>query len=389
MDLIIKNGTLCDFSGERQADILIREGLIAQIAPTISQQGVETLDAEGLHILPAMVDLCIQPKNYTRSHLQQLQAKAISGGVGAILLSPKSDCYHYEFLNTLCENVLFPYDIQPIIDNQLQNIAILHKSGGRALSFDSSLDSHTLQSLYQYAQMLQIPCLAHHDDNLSAVMTASPLSYELGLSANAPIMQTLDFVRISEMALFYQVPTLLHLIHEKRILEITQNHPFLIKEISIHHLICNEEQYRTYDPYTKLSPPLSTKQTQEFFRSHIDEIDILTSRHTEFLPHQKEQVFQDALAGIDCLSFYFALAYTHLVKTQCISLAKLSQITSYRPAQLINLNMGEINIGRQSNLIVVDLNQQIQINQQGPYKHQTLYGAIQAYVSNTNGLMRL
>ncbi len=53
-DLVIKNGNLVTHSGIHQADIGIKNGMIAEIAPAI--KGREEISAEGMLVLPGGVD---------------------------------------------------------------------------------------------------------------------------------------------------------------------------------------------------------------------------------------------------------------------------------------------------------------------------------------------
>lgn len=52
--MLIRGGTLVDEDGERQADLLIRDGRIAAEGP--AEAGEETIDATGLYVLPGVID---------------------------------------------------------------------------------------------------------------------------------------------------------------------------------------------------------------------------------------------------------------------------------------------------------------------------------------------
>jgi dihydroorotase-like cyclic amidohydrolase len=52
---LIRGGTVVTPAGEQRADILIRDGKIAQVAPGIAGE-LETIDATGLLVLPGVVD---------------------------------------------------------------------------------------------------------------------------------------------------------------------------------------------------------------------------------------------------------------------------------------------------------------------------------------------
>ena len=59
-DILIKNGLVTDASVSKKADVLIRDGLIFRIAPSIAQNelrpGTKVIDAAGLAVMPGIID---------------------------------------------------------------------------------------------------------------------------------------------------------------------------------------------------------------------------------------------------------------------------------------------------------------------------------------------
>lgn len=59
-DILIKNGLVTDSSSSKKADVLIRDGLIFRIAPSIAQNelrpGTKVIDAAGLAVMPGIID---------------------------------------------------------------------------------------------------------------------------------------------------------------------------------------------------------------------------------------------------------------------------------------------------------------------------------------------
>ena len=56
MKLLIKNGTVVTPEGEKKADLLIENGLIAAISPDIREK-CDVLNAEGKYLFPGMIDM--------------------------------------------------------------------------------------------------------------------------------------------------------------------------------------------------------------------------------------------------------------------------------------------------------------------------------------------
>ena len=65
---LIKNGTVMTMGpqGTLQADILIENGKIIDIAEKITAEGAEIIDAAGLLVLPGLVDAHSQDRKSTR-----------------------------------------------------------------------------------------------------------------------------------------------------------------------------------------------------------------------------------------------------------------------------------------------------------------------------------
>ena len=57
LDVIVRSGTVVDTAGRKRADVAIEGGRIVEIAPQISGEAREEIDARGLHILPGIVDI--------------------------------------------------------------------------------------------------------------------------------------------------------------------------------------------------------------------------------------------------------------------------------------------------------------------------------------------
>ena len=61
---------------------------------------------------------------------------------------------------------------------------------------------------------------------------------------------------------------------------------------------------------------------------------------------------------------HFRICYTELVKKNGISLNKLSELMSKNPANILGMNKGNITIGKDGDLVLVDLNKEIVIDKE-------------------------
>lgn len=388
-EYVIKNANICDALTERKADIKVCDGIIKEIAPNL--KGKEIFDAKNLYLLPSFIDLNIKPKSYKQQDLKKIEKKALKGGVGTIAFTLHNDSLFYESLSlfSLQSPIHFLQNINPYQDGKIVNIAKLHKNGGALIEFSSSLKTSTLLCIYDYARLLNIPCFCYaHDTELSSKGSIeSEMSYKMGLSSFPFYLQSIEFSRISQIAHFKQIFTLLHSINDYNVLKASAHNPYTFTEVSIHHLILNESSIKNYNTWGKLNPPLCTQEMQNTLINNLHLIDTLSSTHQEFSTSSKEQTFDDAISGVECLEFYFPLLYTYLVKSSKLSLQELCKKTSYTQAHLLNLKRGLIKEGYDADFVLVDLSEEIEINHP-LYGKQTLYGKIDTFFSSKKGELR-
>lgn len=380
-EYVIKNAILCDPTGERKADIKINNGIITQIAENLNAP--EVIDAQGLHLLPSLIDLNIKPKSYKQQDLKKIEKKALQGGVGSLALTLNSPSYESLSLFSLQSQVHFLQSINPYQDQKIQDIAKLNKNGGSFIEFSSSIKTSALLSIYDYAKLLKIPCFSQaYDPDLSARGSIeSQMSYKMGLSSLPYYLQSIEYSRVAQIAHFKEIPTLLHSINDCNVLRNSQHNNFIFTEVSIHHLILNEQSIQNYNTWGKLNPPLCTQEMQTALLENLSLIDTLSSNHQEFSTSLKEQTFDDAISGVECLEFYFPLLYTHLVKCNKLTLSELCKKTSFTQAKLLHLNKGIIKEGYDADLLLVDLSKSFEITHP-LYGKQTLYGEIKNIFSS-------
>lgn len=385
-DFVFKDAFLHDHRGGIQADIKIAEGKITQIGSNL--QGEKIIDASSLTLLPACIDLNIQLKNYTQNTLKTIEKKAFSGGVGTILLhSSPNEVEFLKFFNTQSHISLLP-NAFPYAHDKVQEISKLYRSGAVSLSLESSFPNYALKCIYEYAQMLSLPCTCRLTNSLGGVSIPSNLSYKMGLSPIFAQLEEMEFLKFFPLSDHYKIPTLLHSLNDFKLFQKIKSKQYLKSEVSIHHLLLNEEKITNYNTWAKLNPPLNTQETQLAFLEEIKKIDFFTSLHREFSTSSKEQTFEDASSGVDCLGFYFSLLYTDLVLKGHLNLAELSAKISHNPAQLLKLNQGEIQKTREANLILVDLNESFYI-QHPLYGEKKLFGKIKGFISHKTGFQKV
>lgn len=84
LDLIVRTGKLVTPEGVRQADLGIKDGQIAQIAPEISEPARQEVSAEGLHVLPGLIDVHVHFNEPGQAHWEGIAtgSAALAAGGG-------------------------------------------------------------------------------------------------------------------------------------------------------------------------------------------------------------------------------------------------------------------------------------------------------------------
>lgn len=403
--MLFKNATLCDYQGVKEGDLRTENGIIIEIGSLTPLPNEEILDVEGKLLFPAMIDLNVAPKSLSlsRKNLLSLATKALKGGVGSILLYPCtnptcSENGSIELIKSL--NTQSPIHLLPAInplnnEGKLSDISTLHNSGGRAIFARSDIDAHILMKIAQYAQMLDIPLICFCQDSSVAdgVMNEGILSASLGLPSIPAYSQTKEVAKIAEMLHNMPIKIIFDTLVYPRSFDIL--HTFkenlspiqadFFTQTSIHHLILDETLCENYNTAAKINPPLVDKQSQEQILNLLQkgEINTLTSLQCADFKSKKDQVFELASFGIDALEVYFSLLYTYLHKHCQIPLSLISQLTSYTPAQILNLNKGSLQEGKIAELFIANPQTELSLNDiSSPYHQQSLYGKIEAFLSN-------
>jgi dihydropyrimidinase len=87
-DLVVTGGTVVGPGGSDRADVAVRRGRIEAIGPDLASEGVTTLDADGMLVLPGVVDVHTHVRLPDRRHRRRFAddlAAAAAGGTTTVL----------------------------------------------------------------------------------------------------------------------------------------------------------------------------------------------------------------------------------------------------------------------------------------------------------------
>jgi len=369
--LLIKNATLFQETKESQSDLLVKDGKIVKIAPSISESVAKTIDATGLYLLPGIIDLNVRLKEdiLSKSHIDCLRKKAKKSGVTTFALM--LDCAPVVESATFVELLEHYLDDSMLISlkglqaedgDKLNNISTLLHSGAKIIQENSHINGNLLRRILQYGLMKKVPffCYCSNPDlNDNGVMHEGETSSKLGLAGISKISEISEVAKVAAMAEYYGAKTLFQSLSVARSLDIIalakRENLDIYAEVSIYHLLFNDTACEDFNTLAKLMPPLRDEEERKRLVEALkeDKIDVLTSLHAAKSFNSKDLPFNDAAYGVDSLEDYLALCYTALVKSGIIDMSKLIQLLSEKPAIILGLEgVGKVEVGAEADLIL-------------------------------------
>ena len=390
----------------KNKSVEIENGIIVDChdsAKAESRNDESVLDLKDALIAPQMIDLNVFPKNksLSRNSILSLGKKAKSGGVGILTLnSATNPAIDNEMAMEFVKNISSEVAILPLIasnvsdssaeskgDSKICDITILNALGGVGINLDSAKGANTIDKVAKYAKMLDIPLFINANDNLGGMINYGALSAELGIPARSPLSEIKEVAKMLEVAIFYGIKVVFSAISEIRSLELInqakKHNPQIFAEVSAHHLILSDEACKDYNTSAKINPPLKDAKGRDKLLESLQngDIDILTSLQCAHFNSKKELPFGNAEYGIDAISHYFALLYSHLVDSKIISLERLFALCAENPAKILGLNCGAIKKGKEAKLMAVDLDSSVSVDDAfSPYNGANLKGKVLRFV---------
>ncbi len=130
--------------------------------------------------------------------------------------------------------------------------------------------------------------------------------------------------------------------------------PRVTKEVALHHLLL--DYTRPLKTLGKVNPPLrSPEDRAKLWDAFVQgRFDVVASDHAPHTLDEKEEgPFAEAPSGLPGVATTFPVLL-RLVKSEQLTLPRLLSMMARRPAELLGLEKGVIEVGRDADLVVVD-----------------------------------
>lgn len=385
--ILIKNARVVN-PGEHEfmSDVLIENGVIADLAPWIDGDSCDrVIDVSGACLSPGLIDLHVHTRDPGYTYKEDLITAgnaAAAGGVTAFAAMPNT--------NPVCDNVdtlryitdkssrvnARVYPIAAITmgekGEKLVDFEALCRNGAMAFS-DDGVPVRTAGLMAQAmveCHRLGVPVFAHCEDpSLSAggIMNEGAVSRKLGVKGIPAATEDVGTAR--ELALARSLKRPVHICHVSTrasidmIANAKKDGVKVTAETCPHYFAFDEEQLLSRNADFRMNPPLRTREdvlaVRDALRSGV--IDAIATDHAPHSPEEKLD-FVSAPNGVVGMELSLAAGITFLVNKGIISLPKLIELMSAKPAEILRITPGAVKRGATADLVVYDPRVQFTVN---------------------------
>ena len=380
--LAITNARLFDPSCGRDetGSLLIEAGIIKAVGSDLQwPDGTQTMDAQGMMLLPGLVDMQVntgEPGSAYRETLATVSDAAAAGGVTSIVTMPDTDpviddAALVDFISRRARDTakvrVFPTAaITKGLDGEMMTeFGLLREAGAVAFTAAdrSVMNAQVMSRALAYATNFDALVMHHAQDaNLAGagVMNSGEKATRLGL-AGIPKMAEIIMIE-RDIRLVEMTKARLHIAQiscaesldiiraaKQRDLPITCG-------VSANHLMLNDNDVENYRTFAKLNPPLRSEDDRLALCEGIADgsIDIIVSAHNPQDEDTKRRPFEQASFGSVGLQTLLGAALT-LHHEGSAPLDKIIRAVTSTPAQLLGLSAGTLAPGQPADVALVDL----------------------------------
>ncbi len=412
--ILIKQATIVNEGRQFIADVLIKNGLIERIDSHIDQHADQVINAEGLYLLPGMIDDQVhfrEPGLTYKANIYTESRAAVAGGITSFMEMPNTvpntltqellqDKYDIAAKTSLANYSFFMGASNDNLDEVLRTNAA--RVCGVKVFMGSSTGNmlvdnpNTLEKLFAECPML---IATHCEDEQTIKDNLSHFKQLLGdnipVKLHPKIRSAEACYLSSSMAvdLAKKHNTRLHILHistERETHLFDNNIPLKDKRITaeacIHHLWFSDEDYETKGNLIKWNPAVKTAADRDgILKAVLDNhIDIIATDHAPHTVEEKAKPYLEAPSGGPLVQHALP-ALLEMHHQDKMTLEQIADKTAHSPAVCFNMDKrGFIREGYWADLTLVNLNSAWTVNKQNilykcgwsPFEGQTFQSKI-------------
>ena len=378
MSLLLKGGTVYTGDGFVNADVLVDEGRIVSVSPSISQEGASVIELQDQLIVPGFVDVHVhlrQPGFSYKETIYSGTSAAAAGGYTAVCampnLKPVPDSVEHleEERSAIRKDAkvhVYPYGAITV-GQKGETMADLAGMAKDVCGFSDDgrgvQSQEMMKAAMAKAKELDKLIVAHCEDE--SLITPGWAIHDgefcrsLGLIGNAPESEwkqvERDIDRVREVGCKYHV---CH-ISTKESVELVRRAKAeglaVTCETGPHYLVLTDMELENDGRY-KMNPPIRTAADRDALIAGLLDgtIDCIATDPAPHSAEEKGKGLAGSLNGIVGLETAFPILYTCLVETGIVPLEVILKALCVKPREIFGLPGGKIAEGEVADIAVLD-----------------------------------
>ena len=382
MALLLKNAHIVDPAAELDgvADVLIEDGKIAAVGEGLAAEGAEVRDLSGKYLVPGLVDMHVHLREPGFEHKEDIASgtrAAVHGGFTGVCAMPNTD--------PVCDNGVavgyvraraaevgkcrvYPAGAMSkgLKGEILSEMGDMVAQGAVAFTDDGKgvQDAGMMRRVMDYGKMFGKVMMVHcQDDGLvgAGQVNEGVVSTRLGLLGWPAEGEEIEIARDIALCRLTGCPLHIQHITTARGLDMVraakeEGLPVTC-EVTPHHLFLSEDALDgTYNTSLKVNPPLRTQADCDALIEGVADgsIDCIVTDHAPHADWEKAHEFEYAPFGMTGLETSLALVLTNLVGKGVIDYAKMVDVMSIAPREILGLEPVKIAEGSVADITVFD-----------------------------------
>ena len=377
MNLLIKSATVIDPQSsfhQKTVDILIRNGVIEQIANSINAD-VKVFDAKGKFVSPGFFDLNCNIGELgleTKETLETGTRAAAAGGFTGIAIMPNTQPPIHSkaeveyLLNRAKGNLVDVYPLGTISQKRegkdMAEMFDMFQSGAKAFTDGTRpvQDAGLMERAMLYAHGFNAPVFSYPEDSAiagKAKVNEGEVSTYLGMKGIPSLAEELNIARDLYLAEYTDSPVHFTTISTGRSVDLIRQAKKkglpVTCDVAAYHLVLTDEELKGFDSNYKVKPPLRTAADVKALVKGLKDgtIDAIVSQHTPHEIEYKDVEFEVAEYGMIGLQTAFSL-----VVAAGLDETTIVEKLAVNPRKILNVDIPAIAEKQKANLVVFDPN---------------------------------
>ena len=422
MKILIKNAHIVNEGKIFKSDLLIKDKIIKKISKSINEKHDRCIDAEGLHLIPGVIDDQVHFREPGLTHKADIYSEskaAVAGGITSFMEMPntKPQTLTQELLEkkfkigdekSLANFTFFMgvsnNNLEEVLKTDPKNVGAIKIFMGSSTGDMLVDDKNILEEIFKRSKCL---IAVHCEDEVVIQENLRKAVEQYGDNIPINLHPEIRSVEACYKSSSYAVElakkhnTRLHVFHlstEKEINlfdnSIDLKDKKITAEVCIHHLYFNSADYAKKGALIKWNPAVKNKSDQDALLNALIEnkIDVIATDHAPHTLDEKKNKYLSAPSGGPLVQHALGVMLK-FVKEQKIKIEDVVQKMCHNPSICFKVHKrGFIKETYFADIVLVDINKKYTVLEEdllskckwSPFTGETLYGKIDYTIINGN-----